>query len=72
MIIGQVMIQSSQEALRPRMGPAKDKHRFRESVAKVKIYFAKNGSFRMNEFRSRTNSMYLYICEYKGPDTYSP
>ena len=42
------------------MGPAKDKHGVRESFAKVKFLFAKNGRSGIKEFWSTT----IYICDY--------
>ena len=42
------------------MGPAKDKHGVRESFAKVKFLFAKNGRSGIKEFWSTTTYIYIY------------
>ena len=49
MIIWQVMIETSKEALLPHMGPATDKHEVCESF--VKLNFSSRIFARMNEFR---------------------
>jgi len=44
------------------MGPAKDKHGVRESFAKVKFLFAKNGRSGIKEFWSTTMCMCMCKC----------
>ena len=59
------------------MGPAKDKHGVRESFAKVKFLFAKNGRSGIKEFWSTTIyiyihiHIYIYIYIYIYPEWYS-
>ena len=50
------------------MGPAKDKHGVRESFAKVKFLFAKNGRSGIKEFWSTT--IYIYAIIYSYPESW--
>ena len=63
-VIWQVVSESSYEVLLANMGPAKDKHGVRESFAKVKCLFAKNGRSGIKEFWSTTIYIYIHIYIY--------
>ena len=63
-VIWQVVSESSYEVLLANMGPAKDKHGVRESFAKVKCLFAKNGRSGIKEFWSTTIYIYTYLHIY--------